>query len=339
MHLVSVIVPCLNEESTIALLLGAIYQQNYPRNLIEVIIADGQSTDNTLAKIDRFSNDHQDLRVMVLTNFARTIPAALNLAIDHANGEFIIRLDGHSIPANDYIKNCVNNLVNGKGDNVGGCWDIRARSESWQSRSIAKAASHPLGVGDARYRIGGIAQRVDTVPFGAYRRDFIQRMGKYDESLHTNEDYELNVRIRKKGNVVWFDPAIRSTYLAAGTFRALIRQYCRYGYWKARMLQNHPQSIRWRQALPPVFVLSISFMLVLGFWKSLFWMILCIELSFYVIVLLTAGMLIASKERDISLLVGVPLAISIMHFSWGLSFLYGMIYSIIKPKWLIQKQS
>ena len=125
------------------------------------------------------------------------------------------------------------------------------------AQSIAAAASHPLGVGDALYRHASKASQVDTVPFGAFKRELLALVGFFDESLLTNEDYEFNTRIRKSGGTIWLDPAIRSVYFARPTLAALARQYSRYGFWKWRMLRRYPETLRWRQGLPPLFVLSL----------------------------------------------------------------------------------
>ncbi|MBE0411366.1 MAG: glycosyltransferase family 2 protein, partial [Anaerolineales bacterium] len=236
---VSIIVPCYNEQATIRLLLKAIDSQTYPRQNLEVIIADGGSTDQTLEEISVFQSEHPDLKVKVVDNPERIIPAGLNRAIKAAEGELIVRLDGHSMPEPDYIALCVDALQQGCGDNVGGVWEIRPRDQSWQSRSIATAAAHPLGVGDAHYRVGGRPQKVDTVPFGAFKKSIIDLIGFFDESLLTNEDYEFNTRLRKAGGVVWLDPKIRTVYFPPGSIAALARQYWRYGYWKARMLRRY----------------------------------------------------------------------------------------------------
>ena len=325
MKTVTIVVPCFNEQDTIQQMLQAIHDQRFPRAEIEVIIADGRSTDFTRQKISEYKEEHPDLDICVVDNQKRNIPAGLNAAIDAARGEFVIRLDGHSIPESDYVEKCINCIREGKGDNVGGAWEIRPRGNSWQARSICLAAAHPLGVGDAQYRIGGKAQVVDTVPFGAFRRDFILRLGKYNESLLANEDYELNTRIRLNGGTVWFDPGIRSVYLAAPTFKALARQYFRYGFWKARMLRLHPKTIRWRQALPPLFVLSLLCFALLGFLWQPFWLMLILICLCYIMILLVTGVILAIRKRDGFVAFGVPAAILTMHLSWGISFLWSWI--------------
>ena len=224
MPLVSIIIPCYNEELTIHLLLDAIYSQTFPRTEMEVVIADGMSVDRTRGRVAAFQLEHPDLPVRLVDNPQRVIPAALNRAIRAASGEYILRLDAHSMPHPDYVERCVAALRSGAGDNVGGIWEIQPGGSGWLSRGIAVAASHPLGVGDAHYRHAGQAQAVDTVPFGAYHRSLVERVGFYDERLLTNEDYEFNTRVRQSGGVVWLDPAIRSAYFARPDLVALARQ-------------------------------------------------------------------------------------------------------------------
>ena len=326
--LVSIIVPCYNEQATIRMLLDALYAQSYPRQLMEVVISDGMSTDRTRKLIEDFQRDHPDLLVRLLDNRRRLIPAGLNQAAVAARGEFIVRLDAHSMPHPEYVSRCWEARCTGLGDNVGGVWEIRPGGQHWQARSIAAAASHPLGVGDARYRLGGSAQVVDTVPFGAFRSSLVKQIGGFDETLPTNEDYEFNVRVRQEGGRVYLDPTIRSTYIARQSFGALAGQYWRYGYWKARMLRRYPETFRWRQ-LAGGFVLSFLILgvLALGFnWAR--WL-LAIEILLYGLALALAGFQAARKKRDAAMLLGVPLAIGTMHFAWGTAFLWSLIGMVI----------
>ena len=203
---VSIIVPCYNEVHTIGALLQALVVQTAPLNELEVIIADGGSDDGTRQALQTFAEDHPELRLRVVDNPARTIPAGLNLAIAHATGEVVIRLDAHSAPQPDYVQRCLETLNRTQAANAGGLWDIRPGSDTWIGRSIAAAAAHLLGAGDARYRIRGAEGPADTVPFGAYRREWLERVGGFNEGLLTNEDYEYNVRLRSHGGVVWFNP-------------------------------------------------------------------------------------------------------------------------------------
>lgn len=321
---VSVIIPCYQEEKTIGALLKAINNQSYPHQDLEVIIADGLSTDRTRDEIKKFQLTHPELKVRVIDNPKVNIPSGLNRALEVAVGEYIIRLDAHSIPFPDYIRRCVENLERGAGENVGGVWEINPGGEGWIARAIALAASHPLGVGDARYRVGGKPQVVETVPFGAFKHSLIDKIGEFDENLLTNEDYEFNVRIKQSGGRVWFDPAIRSKYYARSSFSALAQQYWRYGFWKARMLRRYPNTIRWRQLIPPLFMFSLVAVLLIGFFYQpalIFW---GVEILIYFLFLCLVGLQSAVRIHDWRMIPGVAISIAVMHILWGSSFLWSL---------------
>ncbi len=323
--LVSVIVPCYNEEATITLLLEALHGQTYPRERMEVVIADGLSEDRTRQRIADFVQAHPELRVRLVDNPRRVIPAALNRALQAAQGEVIVRLDAHAVPAADYVQRCVEALQAGRAENVGGVWEIIPGADTRMARAIARAAAHPLGVGDAYYRFADRPRYVDTVPFGAFFRTLIARVGPFDETLLTNEDYEFNTRIREAGGRVWLDPAIRSRYFARATLRDLARQYLRYGYWKARMARRYPHTLRWRQWLPPLFVVALGMLALLAPFSALARGLLGLQVGGYAAVLLLAGGQAAVRARDPYLVVGLPLAIATMHLCWGAAFLWSWI--------------
>jgi glycosyltransferase involved in cell wall biosynthesis len=321
----SIIVPCYNEAGTIHPLLDALYAQTYPRADMEVIIADGGSTDGTQSLIQTWVQDHPDLAVRVVENRARIIPAALNVAIRASGGTYIVRLDAHSRPEPNYVERAVVAIVEGRGQNVGGAWDIQPSSSHWIARSIAAAAGHPIGVGDARYRYSDQAGNVDTVPFGAFKRELIDQVGFFDETLLTNEDYEFNTRVRQAGGQIWFDPHIRSVYYARESLPALARQYWRYGYWKVQMLRRYPRTIRWRQAMPPVFVVGLILLALLAPFLAAARYVLAATVAIYAFILLMVGIQLGLRHKSLGFWLGVPLAIACMHFSWGTGFLWGLL--------------
>ncbi len=320
---VSILTPCYNEQKTIHLLLESIYNQSYPRSAMEVVIAEGGSTDATREVIQAFQSSHPDLALRVVPNPQRITPAALNRALAAARGEILIRLDAHAIPSRAYVARCVAALEQGLGDNVGGVWEIRPASDRWVSRAIAVAAAHPFAAGDALYRRPPRgATVVDTVPFGAFRRELFDRIGLFNEQLPTNEDYEFNARIRQHGGVIWLDPAIRSIYIARPTLRALAQQYWRYGFWKFRMLLRHPQTLRWRQAAPPLFVASLLGLSTGALLAAPARVALAMAFVAYSGTLTGAGIHAAVVRRDPGLAAGLPLAIATIHLSWGSGFLW-----------------
>lgn len=327
---VSIIIPCYNEQLTIRSLLEAIGRQTFALNELEVIIADGMSSDQTRQEIASFQSQHPELAVRVVDNPQRIIPAALNRAIEAASGEYIVRLDAHSMPAEDYVERCIQGLESGQAENVGGVWQIEPGRNTLTARAIALAAAHPLGVGDALYRYATQAAYVDTVPFGSFKRSLLNEIGLFDETLLTNEDYEVNTRIRKKGGRVWLNPEIRSIYFARSTYGDLARQYFRYGYWKLRMLKRYPDTIRWRQALPPLFVLSLVGLLLLSIFFNLARYFILFEILFYGLILFIVSLPISIKQKDLRLVAGIVTAIATMHISWGAGFLWSWIKLLFK---------
>ena len=327
---VSVIIPCYNEAGTIRGLLEGLLQQTYGLQNFEVAIADGGSTDGTLDVIDGFVRKHPELKVKLVHNPDRAIPAGINIAIAATDKTTIVRLDAHSLPENDYIEKCLETLESTGAANAGGVWEILPSGHSWMSQSIAAAGASSLGAGDAKYRIGGKAGPADTVPFGAYPRAWLDKIGPFDENLLTNEDYEYNYRIRQAGGVVWFDPRIRSAYFARESIRALLRQYARYGYWKSRMLLKHPGSLRMRQLIPGVFVLTVLILAVGSIFFSAVWPLLTIVLGMYTAVVLAAGVYSSARARNIEMLAGYPIAIAVMHFAWGSAFLWGLLTGAVE---------
>lgn len=321
---VSVIVPCRNEQATIEALLDALAAQTYPLDAFEVIIADGRSTDGTLLAIERFRRRCPQLAIQVIENPARTIPAALNRALAAASGDVIVRMDAHAAPHPEYIARCVAALEAGAGTNVGGVWRIRPGAETLMARAIAAAAAHPLAVGDARYRYASEPGEVDTVPFGAFRRELLGQVGLFDETLLANEDYEFNVRVRRAGGTIWLDPAIRAEYVARPSLRALARQYWRYGYWKQRMLRRYPATLRWRQAGPPAFVGLLGALLLASPFARPARVLLLVSLLGYSSAIGVASALSALRRGELLLTPYMLLAIMTMHLAWGAGFLWSM---------------
>ena len=321
---VSVIIPCYNEGETIQLLLQALLEQTYPCTGMEVVIADAMSEDDTRAKITQFSSENPGLRIVVVDNPRRTIPAAVNAAARAAQGIYLVRMDAHSVPDKAYVATSVQLLKDGIADNVGGVWEIAPGEDTCIAKAIAAAASHPLGAGDALYRIAKKAAYVETVPFGAFSKAIFEKVGCFDESLLSNEDYEFNTRIHLNGGKVWLDPRIHSRYFARKNLEQLARQYWRYGFWKLKMLKRYPKTIRWRQAIPPLFVLGVLLFTILSVFSNFARIILACILGLYLAILMAFSLREAVKRKNLCYLEMI-LAITVMHFSWGLGFLYSAV--------------
>ena len=316
---VSVVMPVRNEARYIARSLAAVLGQDYPRERLEVLLVDGLSGDETRRIASEFAA--RDNRLTVLDNPAQIVPTALNRAIRAAHGEIIIRVDGHAVIAPDYIRRCVQALAEVDAECAGGAW--RTVGETWVARGIALAQSSPFGVGDARFRTGGAAQFVDTVPFGAYRRRVFERIGLFDEELVRNQDDEFNLRLTRSGGKIWMDPAIRCDYYARGTLRGLWKQYFEYGLWKARVIRKHGRPAALRHLVPALFVLALVNSVIASLWlQSPVPCLVLVALYAGASLLATAA---ASARRGWTLAPMLPPAYAAMHFGYGIGFLAGVL--------------
>lgn len=326
---VSVIIPCYNEERFIGRALENLVDQ-YATEDYEIVVVDGLSTDRTRDVVKEFQTAHPGLAIKLLHNPARAIPHALNLGIAAARGEVIARMDAHTAPSAGYIRRCVEVLNEGNAAVVGMPCRVRPASETVSARAIALAVSHPFGVGDAKYRLGGDRKKrqedVDTVAFACFRKSLWTKLGGFDEELLTNEDYDFNYRVRARGERVVLDYAAHCDYFARPTIRKLAAQYFRYGIWKARMLRRRPRSTKLRQLVAPAFVLSMVLLAVAVFINSSIWALLVAELAIYILTAFYFSYRATLQQREtVSVMLMVTLAFFAIHLSWGTSFLWGLI--------------
>jgi succinoglycan biosynthesis protein ExoA len=327
---VSVVIPCYNEERYIGESLERLVNQ-YPPERYEIIIVDGISHDRTRAVVQDYKTRHPELSVSIIDNPARNIPTALNLGVQAARGSIIARMDAHAIPSSGYIRRCVEVITQDEVGVVGMPCIVRPGADTLIAKAIASAVSHPFGIGDAKYRLGGTGpaqESVDTVAFACFRKSLWLALGGFNEALITNEDYDFNYRVRKSGQRVVLDRAEHSDYFARSSLAALAMQYSRYGAWKAAMIRLAPRSIKLRHLIAPVFVLSLTVLSGLALiWPPVRWLLLA-ELALYLLGSLSAGFNIARRTgAGFKIIVLMPIVFATIHLSWGTSFLLGLIKS------------
>lgn len=294
---VSVIIPARDSAAVLPRALDSIEQQTYP-NIVEVVVA---AVDDASAGAAS--------GVKVVRNLRRTTPAGLNLAIAASKGEVIVRCDAQSVLPPHYVARAVETLTRTGAANVGGM-QVPVGVTPWE-KAIAKAMSSPFGAGDARYRIGGEAGPVETVYLGAFRREALQRIGRFDETFERNQDYELNHRLIEAGELVWFDPGLEVQYRPRGSLGDLARQYHDYGRAKRQFARRHRRGLRWRQLAAPALTVAILLSLIVSIWLP--WLLL-IPVA-YAVGLVVVGI---SAGSGVFRVAG---ALATMHLSWGWGFI------------------
>jgi glycosyltransferase involved in cell wall biosynthesis len=318
--MVTVVMPVRNERMYISRSLGAVLQQDYPASRIEIIVADGMSTDGTPEFVRSLEAEHSN--ITLIDNPGRIAPTGLNLAIDASRGEIILRVDGHCEIARDHVRGCVRLLRDHEADGVGG--PLETIGETPLARVIAVAMGSRFGVGGSAFRT--VRDRMlltDTVAFPAYRRTAIERAGRFDEDLVRNQDDEYNYRLRKMGGKILLSPAIPVRYWSRGSLASLWRQYFQYGFFKVRVLQKHPWQMKARQFAPPLFAGTvIAAALSAPFSAAGAWVFAGV-IGAYVV----ANLAFSIKESgrlDARLRPVLPIAFATLHIAYGLGFLAGL---------------
>lgn len=249
---VTIGLPCLDEERHIEACLRGALSQDYPPDRLEVLVADGGSTDRTRALVVRVAAE--DHRISLLENPGRLQSAGMNEIIRRARGDVIVRMDVHADYAPDYVRRSVEVLERTGADNVGGA--ARTRATTRFQQAVCAALTSPLGVGGSKYRCPDNEGFVESVFNGAFRREVFEGIGLYDPCAITNEDAELNQRIHAAGGRVYLSRQVIVHYFPRDCPRKLATQYYRYGRGRARTLLKHRSLPSLRPLVPFLMVLA-----------------------------------------------------------------------------------
>ena len=306
---VSVLIPVRNAEATIGAAIDSVLSQDYEGS-VEVVVADGSDTPATSDLVRR-----RYPTVTLVPNPEQIITAGIHAAHGAATGEIIVRCDAHSVLPPGYVRRAVSTLQRTGAANVGG--QQRPVGTTFFGRAVAMAMTTPLGAGGARYRLGGAEGPVDTVFLGAFRRDALEAVGGVDPAFVRNQDYELNWRLRARGETVWFDPGLVVTYRPRSTLRGLAWQYFNYGRWKRVVARRHPASLLPRHLASPLLLLGLAATPVLAV-ASPIWAVAAVPLT-YALTLTLGSLAVGIRRRSYAALL-LPLALATMHLSWGIGF-------------------
>ncbi len=306
--LATVIVPCLNEERHIADCLGSIVANDYPKDKLEILVVDGMSEDKTREII---KSKGEQFSVIKLFDNPRVItPAAMNIGIQNAKGDIIIKMDAHSVYAKDYISKCVQHLEESGADNVGGVLKPIPSRDTLAAKAIAISLSHPFGAGGSYFRTGiNEPREVDTVAFGCWPKKVFDKIGLFDERMEKIEDLEFNYRLKRAGGKVILFPDIRASYYpSSDTLAHFFVHNVTDGIWTTYPLKFGFVSGSWRHYIPLIFVLTLP----LSIWP-------------YIVISSFFSLKIAIVEKNLRLLFAMPLIFGARHFGYGLGTLIGLL--------------
>ena len=325
---VTVVVPMRNEEKYIGKCLLSLLFQTYSAELYEIIVVDGRSSDRSVAIVKEIAVAHSNVRL--LDNPAAIAPAAMNVGIRNAKGDIVIRADGHNFYPQTYIENCVKYLNETGAENVGGPWITVPANDSLGARVVAAVLTSPFGVGDSNFRIGAKEGFVETVPFGAFRRDLFSRIGMYNELLVRNQDNELNARIRQSGGKIYQTPALTTEYHPAARFSELLRQTFRQSQWHVFSVRENIVCMRPRHFVPAMFVITLIILGGIAFHNNIaLRAVLCVAAAYLFSAMLFSAL--GARRLKLSTLCALPLAFAFFHVAYGLGTIAGLRYVFRAP--------
>lgn len=319
------IVPCRNEVDHIVPFCRSVAAQQLPEGwTLEVWVADGMSNDGTRERLADWCQ--QDSRFAMIDNPGRIVSTGLNRCIAQAQGEFIVRLDVHTVYAPDYVAQCLATWQATGADNVGGPW--RAQGQDGPAgrvqRAVAAAFQSKWVAGGARSRDLAYNGEVDTVYLGAWRREELVRLGGFDPALVRNQDDELALRIVRGGGRVWQSASIRSWYTPRASFAALFRQFWQYGYWKVAVIRKHRLPASPRHLVPFAFVATVVLLALAGLAWPPARAVLAGVLVLYAAGALGSAAALVRPWRAPLDWAGIAWATTCMHLGYGLGFAAGL---------------
>jgi succinoglycan biosynthesis protein ExoA len=312
-RVVAVVIPTLDEAAHIGALLKQLSRVT-PNLLLEIIVADGGSTDATRSIV--MDCAAQDQRIKLIENPRRIQSAGLNRAIRSATdvADTIIRIDAHGQYPDDYVERIVDAFIASDATMI--ATRLHTVGVSVVQRGVAFAMNSRVGTGGSAHRIGSTSGFVDHGHHAGIDRTAFMRAGGYDESFVANEDAELDVRIRRNGGSIWLATDIVVDYLPRASFVGLARQYWRYGVGRCQTFHKHGERLRLRQMLPPVASITLiaSTIAIVFDWRA------ATVPAAYGAILVAWSAALAIRHRDAAALLAAPAAAT-MHIAWGLGFL------------------
>ena len=312
-NLVSIIIPCRNEEKFIGKCLESILNQDYPKEKLEVLVVDGMSEDKTREIVKNFKIQNPEFEIRLLDNPKKFTPFAFNLGIKQAKGEIIMLAGAHATYEKDYLSKCVRYLREYNADCVGGVLKTLPAKNTISAKAIALCMSHPFGVGGAYFRVGTKEPReVETVFGGCYKREVFEKVGYFNENLIRSQDLEFNLRLKKAGGKILLFPDIVAYYYPKDNFKDFFWHNFQDGIWAILPLKITKTPFKLRHYIPLIFVLTLPLSILPYFFLSLIF-----------------SLQIAIEKKDWKLFFLMPIAFFCRHFAYGLGSIRALAKTLL----------
>jgi GT2 family glycosyltransferase len=323
MKTVTIVIPCFNENEYIIRCLDSIDKQTYPKEHITTFICDGNSTDGTQELVRDYASKNN--RFQLLINAHKTTPHALNLGIRNSKSDVVVILGAHSELDMDFVKKSLETFsINGNIMCVGGILENVYANDI--SKTIGYAMSSPFGVGNAHFRTGTKKGFVDTVAFGAYRKEIFEKVGLFNEELIRNQDDEFNYRVTSAGYKIYLNPEIKCKYFVRASYGKLFRQYYQYGYWKVYVNRLHKTVTTGRQLIPALFVLYLLVFPISFFISGPVAIYSSLILFLYLVFAITFASI---KHSNPLVMMKITFTFLILHLGYGIGYLKGILDFLI----------
>lgn len=322
--MVSIICPVYNESKYISKCIDALLEQDYSSEDLEILFVDGMSTDTTRITILEKQKLYNHIRL--IDNPYKIVPYALNIGIENARGEIIVRIDAHASYPRNYISTLIHYLQTlPHAQNVGTACITQTLGTTDKAKAIVAVLSSRLGVGNSTFRLGTKSiQEVDTVPFGCWWKQTLKDVGMFNQQLVRNQDIELNKRILNAGGKIYLIPDTYCVYFARETYKNLAKNNYENGKWNILTLYytHNCHSLSIRHFIPLMFVLSLLIPTIGMFVNPCFGLLPCISLISYCTLVFIASAQIALRQK-ISWLATIA-SFGILHLSYGIGSLIGI---------------
>lgn len=330
--MLSVICPIYNEEKYIAKCIESILEQDYPKECVEVIFADGMSTDRTREIVAEYSTRYP--WIFLIDNPARIVPPALNAAIAAAHGEVIMRIDAHAIYPSDYFSRLTSALSELKADNVGGVCITLPVNNSPVAKAIAFVLSSRFGMGNSSFRVGvKETKQVDTVPFGCWPRSIFEKIGYFDTDLIRNQDDEFNGRIIKNGGKIYLIPEVEIKYFARDKMGKVWKMFYQYGLFKPLVNKKLGSPASLRQFFPLLFVIGLMGGTLLDLIFPLF---MYVHLGVIFLYLVLSVLFSLKATRDPIVMFWMVVSYATVHIGYGWGYLCGIFKLFARQSFFVK---